>query len=95
MINFHFETDINAAVFEVVGEFNVSDYVEVLERFMRSDGFYPGINSIWDVREAVMDAITGEDIRNIAEHTRKIAAARGPEWKVAIIVGSDADYGMS
>ncbi|MFC1828737.1 hypothetical protein ACFL0O_03890 [Thermodesulfobacteriota bacterium] len=95
MISFHFETDVNAAVFEVVGEFSVANYLEVMERFMHSDGFYPGIDAIWDVRQAVTDALTAEDIQSIAEHTRKIAATRGPKWKVAIIVGTDADYGMS
>jgi hypothetical protein len=95
MIHFHFPADIDAAVFEVAGEFSVADYLDAMDRFMRSEGFYPGINSIWDVRQAVTDAITGEDLQVIAEHIKKIASKRGPKWKVAIVVGSDLNYGLS
>lgn len=95
MITFRRHPDIDAVLFEFVGEFTLGEYFDGMEAFLGSDVFRPGINTLWDFRQVSVDSVTPGILRSVAQYNQTLAPNRGETWKVALVVSAEVAFGLS
>lgn len=94
MIKIQYENELDALVLEIDDELSFVLYKRVIETVFAHPRFRPGINVLYDLRNAPGVSLTTDDVRLVGEYGRAIKDRRGPAWKAAIVVTGLAEYGL-
>jgi hypothetical protein len=92
-ISTHIDPGTGARTHTVTGDLKVFDVRRTLEDAYARPEFRPEASALWDLREATGDVPT-EDVRHLVDFVTKMVGD-GEQGKVAIIIPSDLDFGLS
>jgi hypothetical protein len=92
-ISTHIDPGTGARTHTVTGDLKVFDVRRTLEDAYARPEFRPEAAALWDLREATGDVPT-EDVRHLVDFVTKLVGD-GDQGKVAIVVPSDLDFGLS
>jgi hypothetical protein len=72
----------------------LDDVRRAVEEAMADASFRPGMNSLWNLKDGRV-AITVAELPEMIGHLSKIDDKRGRGYRVAILVRSNEDFGLS
>jgi hypothetical protein len=84
----------NLITYVVTGDMTLDDVREAVDVAIADAGFQPGMNSLWNLKEGHV-AITVNELPEMISHLSKIDNKRGRGFRVAILVRSNEDFGLS
>ena len=89
--------DIDARVITrtVRGATTFDEITGVFEETLAHPDFRPGMDAIWDLRQADLTNLTRDDMRCIAEYMQRKSETRGTGYKAALVVFREVDFGFS
>ncbi len=76
------------------GRFGLDEWFEVLDAMPTTPGFRPGLNAIFDGREADF-GFSSEEIQRLVMKLRDRVESRGTGFRSAFVVGAEVDYGIA
>lgn len=79
----------------VRGAISFEEFTRVIEETLVHPDFRPGMDSIWDLRQADLTNLTREDMRRIVEYIERQDETRGTGYKAALVVSREVDYGFT
>ena len=79
----------------ISGAITPADLVAAYERIFADPDFRPGLDSLWDMRDARLAAFTTEHIRQTSEYILSQAARRGSGYKSALVASADLQFGLA
>jgi hypothetical protein len=77
------------------GEITGKEIIQALQNLLNDPDFKPNIDSIWDFRSVTTRLIDAQEITDLINFVRTIQEKRGRDYRVAIIVTRDMDYGLA
>jgi hypothetical protein len=78
----------------LTGALGFEAYVESFEALVSHASYRPGVNALWDFREAPLAGLPTETLRRIIRFSAERRELRRGA-RVAIVVSSDADFGVA
>jgi hypothetical protein len=88
------EPDHKLIIFECTGLVVFEDVRSAFESIFNDPGFTPGINALWDLREASI-GLRMQEIPGLLEMISARQKDRGKDYRVAILVAGSPDFGLS
>jgi len=79
------EPDANLVAITVVGDFGLEDMATLFDNALRDPLFRPGMDILWDVRQATLHAAPGDPTR-FTMHVRANRHRRGSNYRAAAVV---------
>ena len=84
----------NLRIHCVTGALTFDELIGSLKNLYSDPDFDPGMNSLWDLREADVSSFETPDIQNLRNYVGKHWGTEGKS-KSAIVVSRDLDFGLS
>jgi hypothetical protein len=79
----------------VSGSVITGDIIDALGRMLKDPDFKEGMDVLWDFREVKSGNSEAEDIREIVSFIRTNQEKRGRNYRVALVVSRDIDFGLA
>lgn len=77
----------------LVGEQSLEEIKQAFSSLLEHPDYRPGMNRLWDIREASVSSLTADQLRDIERHARALEPT--PEHlRVAVLVSRDVDFGV-
>jgi hypothetical protein len=86
--------DRRLVMFRCSGEIVLSEIRRAYDQMISDPGFEPGINALWDLRDASI-GVRMQEIPDILGMIRARQEKRGTGYRVAILVAGSPDFGLS
>jgi|GEM_PF-1254425 len=83
-VNFRIRPEANLVVFTVTGHIEVADIQAAFDRMLEDPDFRPGMNALWDLREALVYS-TPAEIQELITHVALSRERRGSRYRLAIV----------
>ena len=77
------------------GSIEVKDLQGSLREMTEAAEFRPGADIVWDFRKAEAADLTPDRLRDMVSFVSGIQEARGSDYKVAIVVARNVDFGLA
>lgn len=77
------------------GAITGKEIIQAIKDLVNDPDFKPNINSIWDFRAVTTRLIDSQEITDLITFIRTIQEKRGRDYRVAILVSRDMDYGLA
>jgi hypothetical protein len=71
------------------------DIIEGLKKVMEDPAFKPGMDILWDFRDVRSEISKADQIREIVSYIRTNQDRRGGNYRVALVVTRDIDFGLA
>ena len=84
----------NLRTHTVRGIIDVPELRKTLAAFYRSSGYEPGMNSLWDLRDADFSSVMPAEVQSVMDTVRG-NWGKGERGRAALLVTRDLDYGLS
>jgi len=84
----------NIAYIKMSGKITPNEFIDKYSEIIESNEYEMSMNRIWDLRDTELHQIENVEIHRVAEETKKIGGKIN-KVKVALVVGTDVNYGMS
>jgi len=88
------DPDADLITYTVQGELHLDGLVEALESQFDHPHFRKGMNAMWNLKEARI-AVTMVELPRLISAIQSMSERRGKGFKVAILVRSNEDFGLS
>jgi hypothetical protein len=88
------EPDHNLITFECTGLVVFDEVRSAFESIFNDSRFTPGINALWDLREASI-GVRMQEIPGLLEMISSRQKDRGKDYRVALLVAGSPDFGLS
>lgn len=83
------------ALLTASGPITGKDIIQALQDLVQDPDFKPDIDSIWDFRSVTTRLIDAQEITDLINFIRTVQEKRGRNYRVAILVSRDMDYGLA
>lgn len=93
-ITFTIHPSKNLIATTAVGEVNYNDLLHYYDSLTGSPDYYPGLDEIFDLSEAVLRQITAEDVRQFSQLTMPDLPS-GQSVRVAVIASGDLEFAIA
>ena len=94
-----FELDINPSTglisINIEGRITLNLIKEAMERVFKDPHFRRSADILWDVREAETATASTEEVMKLMELVESFREIRGENYRVAVVVGKESDFGMA
>jgi hypothetical protein len=90
----HIDSEAALVTFVCKGTITYSEVEQAFEEMFADGGFRPGINALWDLREASI-GLYAQQIPDLLRMVRERQSDRGTGYRVAILVAGSPDFGLS
>ncbi len=80
---------------DLQGRLGIEEWLTVLREVPATQGFRPGLNSVFDVRTGRLDLSSSDVHRLVGLLDRHLERRGGGGFRCAIVVASDIDFGIS
>lgn len=87
--------DSNLVYHTVTGEFTAEKVRTAVDKMVGHPDFKPGMDSLWDLRGASINKLNQAELLKMMEYIAAHRARRGRDYKVAIVVASDLQFGFA
>lgn len=94
-LEYELHPDKNLMIIRVIEAFTLDDFEKTMPAVLNDADFISGMNALWDVRDGTLDSLSGKDMHMIAEYISSKQSERGAGYKVALVVTSELDSGLS
>ena len=88
------EPEQNLIIFECAGLVVFDEVRSAFESIFNDPRFTPGINALWDLREASI-GLRMQEIPGLLEMISSRQKDRGKDYRVALLVAGSPDFGLS
>jgi hypothetical protein len=79
----------------IKGRITINLIKEAMERVFKNPHFRRNADILWDVREAETASASTEEVMKLMELVESFREIRGENYRVAVVVGKEADFGMA
>jgi hypothetical protein len=93
-VEMHIDTDVGVVTFKVTGDLVIDEIRKALESLYADPEFRPSMHSLWELKEGHV-GVTATQLPELIKFLGKFAEKRGTEYKVAIVVRGNLDFGLS
>ncbi len=76
----------NVIVNRATGPLEIDDIIRAFDQVLADPDFRPGMNSLWDLREATIQA-TPDKLQELVTHVALSRDKRGTRYRLAIVAG--------
>ena len=94
-IETHYDMEKKVRTHQISGAVNLPQFQEIMRNLYASPDFNPGMNALWDYREAEFENVTNDDVRafiqTVAAYWNKHGSGK---YRAAIVVTGMAEYGI-
>ncbi|MBN2103340.1 hypothetical protein JW835_04785 [bacterium] len=87
------DTGHHMAVLSLHGAVTARDFCDATDSMLHSPEFQPGFSTLWDLRNARLKNPCRQFVGTLIHYAEKIQTNRGLNYKVAIVVNNEVDYG--
>lgn len=92
----HVDRERQLIIHRLSGPVSLTAATKTYGAALDAEGFRKGMSVIWDLRRAdLTPAGSFETISALAEHVREGVARRGRDYRTALVVSRDVDFGLS
>lgn len=91
----HIDPDSGRITLTASGPTRFEDLKVALKGVTEAPDFRPGADIIWDFRNVESEALTADQLREMVAFVAGIADVRGINYKVAIVVERNVDFGLA
>ena len=88
------DADAGLVILTGTGNLKFVDLAEAYESLFKHPDFRPGLNSLWNFKDAVLTVAT-QQLPDAIKILQRHQGERGEGFRVAIVVRRNADYGLS
>jgi hypothetical protein len=88
------DTEAGLITFKVTGELALDEIRQALEGAYAESTFRPDMNSLWEIKEGTI-GVTPTQLPDLIKLLESLAEKRGADYKVAIVVRGNLDFGLS
>ena len=92
-IDTHIDRQRNLRTHRVDGLIHVGELETLLAQFYASPDFDPDMNALWDLRSADTSAVTGDEVRSLADRVRQ--HWESSRSRAALVATDDLNFGLS
>ena len=93
-ISFQVAPDKSFATVTITGKFDLDAFKDFYKQMVAHPDFSPGMNVIWDTRQADIFKISQEEMRTVSGHIAQLTKDRGA-GRGALVVSDDISFGVS
>lgn len=90
----HIDTDAGMVTFKVTGDLVLEEIRQALEDLYTNPVFHRSMHSLWELKEGHV-GVTATQLPDLIKFLEKSADKRGTDYKVAIVVRGNLDFGLS
>lgn len=94
-LEYELRPDENLMIIRVIDDFTLDDFEKTMHTVLHDTDFISGMNALWDVRDGTLDTVSGKDMHMISEYISNNQSEWGADYKVALVVKSELDSGLS
>jgi len=91
----HIDADTGRVTLTATGPTGFEDLKTALKAMTEAPDFRPGADIIWDFRKVESEALSADQLREMVAFVAGIADVRGINYKVAIVVERNVDFGLA
>ena len=91
----HINSESGLVTLTATGRLDLNVMRMAIDEMIRDPDFRPGIDIIWDLRNADASSATVLEMRQLAEFVNVRQKERGEHYKVAVVVKRELDYGIA
>jgi len=83
-VHIRIHPEVNLVVHTATGQLEVADIRDAFDRMLEDPKFRPGMNTLWDLREALVYS-TPDKLQELVTHVALSREKRGSRYRLAIL----------
>jgi len=93
-VDTNIDPEAGLITYKVTGELSLDEIRAAVEGLYDDPDFRPGLNALWEIKEGNI-GVTATQLPELIELLHQVADKRGSDYRVAILVGGNTDFGLS